>query len=82
MLQVKTEFHNKILREKQKGATDGRYLIANGGLSADRTALGNSTVVIDLTDPERIFQASDYLDNPRVNRLKIEFEKHFSENPE
>ncbi len=80
MLQVKTEFHDKILREKQKGATDGRYLIANGGLSANRTALDKNTVVVDLTDPERISQASDYLDNTRVNRLKIAFEKHFSEN--
>lgn len=79
MLQIDPQFHDQIISDKQRGLTDGRYIIASTGHGSDALPSSQQLQVLDLSTP-RLHVAEEQLeDNARLAHLRRKFLAYYKD---
>lgn len=73
MLQIDPKFHDQIVSDKQRGATDGRYIVVSTGQGSDALPPSQLLQVLDLSNPQRPVAKELLEDDPHLAHLRSRF---------
>jgi hypothetical protein len=77
LLQIREAYHNKIIGKKQKGVTDGQFILSNDPKPRGDGDQRPKFIALDINDPQKVITSIDFDANPDLSYLRDELERYY-----
>ena len=79
LLQVKEAYHERIIDRKQKGVTDGRYILSNRPGSFNVADGQAEILALEIEDPTRSISSAEIESDSELNHLRDRLQEYYGE---